>query len=346
MEQPLLRLGLLGFAAPAADRLRTWAAQTQAGWPAWRESDPHRADAWMIDGAAVDVEGRDGLLIHHPQGSGERLTLNRVEVDRPLAFATPLPEGFASAEFFDAADEHSVRQRLQRFEAWLRPLRTQFALGGRLIEQLPVFKRGVVHVLHDGRLLAVVDLDRWQAGLYIPARPVDVAMAEWVRRPELAREIPPGFMRLPLQRILWIYTVRTERDLLPARYRQQVIHLRRVPRLPVRWFDDLHLLLMNELLAQPGTLAELEERTARPAAELSRCLGALYYAGGLTTDADSARRALAETRRDVLALQFEQTDQVQDALARDSGVSEQPPSSILRGAGHSPLRAVVDRKAV
>jgi len=163
VEQPLLRLGLLGFAAPAADRLRAWAAQTQAGWPVWRESDPHRADAWMIDGAAVDVEGRDGLLIHHPQGSGDRLTLNRVEVDRPLAFATPLPEGFASAEFFDAADEHSVRQRLQRFEAWLRPLRTQFALGGRLIEQLPVFKRGVVHVLHDGRLLAVVDLDRWQA---------------------------------------------------------------------------------------------------------------------------------------------------------------------------------------
>lgn len=340
VEQPVLNLGLLGFDAPAAARLGAWAAQVQPGWPEWHSGDPHLADAWMIHGPGVDVQGRDGVLIHHPHGSGERLMLNRAEVDRPLAFATPLPDGFASAEFFDANDETSVRQRLQRFEAWLRPLRSQFALGARLIEHLRLVKKGVVHVLHEGRLLAVIDLDRWLAGLFIPARPVDIDMADWTPRPHLAGDIPPSFMRLPLHRVLWIYAVRTRRDLLPERYREQTVHLRRVPRLPPRWFDDLHLLLMRELMAQPARLDELVARTGLPGDALAHHLAALYYAGGVTTDADSARRAAADTRLAVLALQFDQADLAQDARAREVGSSEQSaPSSILREVRHSPLRA-------
>lgn len=344
MEQPVLNLGLLGFDAPATARLQAWAAQLQPGWPEWRSGDPHSADAWMIHGPGVDVQGRDGVLIRHPHGSGERLMLNRAEVDRPLAFATPLPDGFASAEFFDADDETSVRQRLQRFEAWLRPLRSQFALGARLIGHLRLVKKGVVHVLHEGRLLAVIDLDRWLAGLFIPARPVDIDMAEWAPRPHLAGDIPPSFMRLPLHRVLWTYAVRTRRDLLPERYREQTVHLRRVPRLPPRWFDDLHLLIMRELMAQPARLDELAARTGLPSDALAHHLAALYYAGGVTTDADSARRAAADTRLAVLALQFDQADLAQDAQAREGGPSEQAaPTSILREVRHSPLRAAQNR---
>lgn len=336
-----MRLGLLGFAEPVQTRLGAWAAQTQAGWPQWQVDDPHRADAWMIQGGAVDVQGRDGLLIHHPPGSGERLALHRVEVDRPLAFATPLPEGFASAEFFDAQDETSVRQRLQRFEAWLRPLRSQFALGARLVEQLRERRQGVLHVLHEHRLLAVIDLDRWQTGLFIPARPVDLAMADWVQRPALARDIPADFMRLPLQRVLWNYAVRTRRDLLPARYREQTVYLRRVPRLPVRWFDELQRIIMRELMERPARLDELAARTGQPLPDLAHRLASLYYAGAVTTDADAARRAAAETRRAVLGLQFDQADLEQAEQAGDGEVSVQaPPSSILREARHSPLRSV------
>lgn len=341
MEQPVLQLGLLGFADEDAARLRLWIAQTQPGWPVWRDGDPHRADAWMIRGGAIDVLGRDGVLIHHPHGSGERLVLNRVEVDRPLAFATPLPEGFASGEFFDPTQEQDVRLRLQRFEAWLRPLRSQFALGARLVEQLRQETKGVVHVQHDGRLLAVIDLDRWLAGLFIPARPVDIDMAEWVRRPQRAADIPAAFMRLPLQRVLWTYAVRTARDLLPQRYRDQIIHLRRVPHLPARWFDDLHLQLMRELTTEPARLSTLVTRTGQPEAVVAHRVAALYYAGGVTTDADSARRAAAATRKAVLDLQFAQADLVQDAQARDDAASGQaPPSSILREVRHSPLRAI------
>lgn len=197
MEQPVLGLGLLGFSDAAGLRLQAWAAQTPAGWPEWRTCDPHLADAWMIAGDAVNVLGRDELVIRHPHGSGERLTLNRAEVDRPLAFAIPLPEGFASAEFFEADSEGSVRQRLQRFEAWLRPLRTQFALGARIYDHMDQMRSGgVVHLSAGDRLLAVIDIQRWQASLLIPARPIDLAMAEWTFGAKLSLEVPPSFIRL------------------------------------------------------------------------------------------------------------------------------------------------------
>lgn len=100
----------------------------------------------------------------------------------------------------------------------------------------------------------MIDLDRWRTGLFIPAWPMDVAMAEWVRRLHLVGDIPPSFMRLPLHRVLWNCDVRTQRDLRTARYRDQTVHLRRVPRLPPRWFDETHLLIMRELMAQPAGL--------------------------------------------------------------------------------------------
>lgn len=339
VEQPVLGLGLLGFSEQMGVRLQTWAAQTPSGWPEWRTCDPHLADAWMIAGDAVEVLGRDEVVIRHPHGSDERLTLNRVEVDRPLAFAAPLPEGFASAEFFEADSEASVRQRLQRFEAWLRPLRSQFALGALLVEQLGACRSGdVVHVTLSGKLLAVIDIQRWQAALLIPARPVDLSMAEWVYGPALSKDIPPSFIRLPLHRVMWTYAVRTRRDVLPKRYREQRLYLRRVPRLPAHWFDEIHLSLMRELMARPASFSQLLERTGWPDHELARHIGALYHAGGLTTDPESARRAEAETRRAMVALRFDQADR-ESELQTHHGQSEMMgPSSILREAVHSPLR--------
>lgn len=343
MEQPVLGLGLLGFPASAAERVLLWAMDAQPGWPQWRSGDPHAADAWMIHGASVDVLGRDALVIRHPEGSSERLTLNRAEVDRPLAFSTPLPEGFVSAEFFDADDEASVRQRLQRFEAWLRPLRTQFALGALLVQRVADYKGGIVHLTHDNKLLAVIDMDRWQVGLFIPARPVDIEMAQWVRRPALASDIPAAFIRLPLHRVMWTYAVRTVRDVLPARYREQTVYLRRVPALPPRWFDDLHLLLMRELMVRPAPLAELTARAGAAPADVAHHLAALYFAGGVTTDADSARRAEPVSRRALVALQFEQSAHETALLpGHGHGQTEQAPlSSLLRESPHSPLRPLV-----
>lgn len=337
LEQPVLGLGLLGFSDAAGLRLQAWAAQTPAGWPEWRTCDPHLADAWMIAGDAVNVLGRDELVIRHPHGSGERLTLNRAEVDRPLAFAIPLPEGFASAEFFEADSEGSVRQRLQRFEAWLRPLRTQFALGARIYDHMDQMRSGgVVHLSAGDRLLAVIDIQRWQASLLIPARPIDLAMAEWTFGAKLSLEVPPSFIRLPLHRVMWNYAVRTRRDVLPHRYREQSLYLRRVPRLPAHWFGEFHLVLMRELMDRPATFAQLRDRTSSSDPDLARHLAALYHGGALTTDVDSARRAERDNRRSMVALRFDHLDA--DLSSRQHNPESVVPSSLLRQAVHSPLR--------
>jgi hypothetical protein len=347
MEQPILRLGLLGFPEEDSERLLRWASLKKSGWPLWRACGPHLADAWMIYGQSVDVLGRDAVVIRHPHGSDDRFTLNRAEVDRPLAFASPLPEGFATAEFFDVADETSVRQRLQRFEAWLRPLRTQFSLGEQLVKRVPQFRSGVVHVMNDNKLLAVLDFDKWMAGIHIPARPVDVEMSEWIRRPSLANDIPSSFIRLPMHRVMWTYAVRTVQDVLPMRYRQLTIYLRRVPRLPPRWFDDLHLSLMRELMMRPATLDELCERLRAVPEDLAHHMASLYFAGGVTTDPDSARRAETRVRKDMVALHLNESipegDRWSQSNAAGGGASasEHPaPSSILRDSIHSPLRSV------
>lgn len=337
MEQPLLRLGLLGFSDEVGLRLQAWASEVHEGWPRWQCCDPHLADAWMINGSAVEVLGRDELVIVHPYGGGERLTLHRAEVDRPLAFAQPLPEGFASAEFFDASDERSVRQRLQRFEAWLRPLRSQFALGAAVAGRRDSLQ-GVVHVVNDGKLLAVLDFGRWQAGISVPARPGELSMAEWVAQPGTVAEIPTSFIRLPLHRMMWIYAVRTSTDVLPERYRIQSIYLRRVPIVPARWFAPEHLALMQVLSEKQATFNELLERTELNTVELARHLAALFHAGGLTTDPESARRAGQHTRRSMERLDLDEDETDSDLKNRIRSSDQVVPTTILREARHSPLR--------
>lgn len=335
-------LGLLGFPASLQQRVVAWAGRSQPGWPLWRAIDPSRADAWMIYGPAVEWPGRDAIVIRHPAGMGERITLNRTEVDRPLAFATPLPSAFVSAECFDPQSETCVRQRLQRFEAWLRPLRTQFALGAQLVERVTQHEGGVVHVTQKGKLLAVIDFERWLVGLLIQARPVDLAMADWIRRPPRANDIPTTFIRLPLHQLMWTYAARTCRDLLPRRYRKRTIHLRRIPRLSIQDFDDLHWVLMGELVTAPGTLDALVERTGAPLVEVAHHVAALFFAGGLTTDAESAQRAETQVRQDWLAFQLAPGGLGghgrAGATSNGPGSAFGVPSSLMRGSGPAPLR--------
>lgn len=337
LEQPLLRLGLLGFPDDVGLRLQASASEVHEGWPLWRCSDPHLADAWMINGSAVQVMGRDEVVIVHPFGSEERLSLHRAEVDRPLAFAQPLPEGFASAEFFDAMDERSVRQRLQRFEAWLRPLRSQFALGAVVARRMEGLS-GMVHLINEGKLLAVLDFVRWQVGIFVPARPVELSVAEWVARRDPVGEIPSSFIRLPLHRVMWTYAVRTSTDVLPARYRSQRIYLRRVPMVPAKWFDPVHVELMRLLTQAPATFGDLQERTGLHPVDLAHHLAALFHSGGLTTDPESARRAESHTRQSMRLLQLDGEETDSDLKNRFRSSDAAAPTSILREALHSPLR--------
>lgn len=339
MEQPLLRLGLLGFEPEPAQWLRQCVESSVDGWPRWLVGDPHQADAWLINGPALDVPGRDVLRIHHPVHGNEWLSLNRAEVDRPLAFVLPLPEGLASDEAFDAADQQGLRQRLHRFEAWLRPLRAQFALGEQLVGRLADLHGEVIHLLHDGRLIAVIDSAHWQCGMLSTARPVDLSQAQWMRRPAMAKDIPSGFLRLSLLQVMWVYATRTRRDLLPRRYRDRTIYLRRVPHLPLQCLELDHRRIMLALAAEPANLAQLGQRIDMDEAVLVRRLAELYYAGGLTTHQDSGRRVMQRVREAVQSLPAQAGEAgwlsgMPDAAEHDLQV----PSSMLRALASRPLR--------
>lgn len=282
---------MAGFPAAQQERLGAVLAAQPDGWPIWRKSRFADADAWWIDGAHMRVL-RDGTVkIAGAPGTDRGVQLNLEEVDRPVAFATPLsqPE-FEPMYTFDLGSDASVRAVLQQFEGWLRPLRAQFALGAQIIERESSLKTGVYHVSHKSTLLAVIDLHEWRAGMLPTARPVDFDDAVWEKRPDMASAAPERFVRCSLTQLMWTYAQRTRRDVLPARYRSGMIYFRRSPRVPLRLLQDSHLLVLRELSAAAGTFDTLLQRTGLSAAKLGRHLASLYFAGSITSSSGRAAR--------------------------------------------------------
>ena len=222
----------------------------------------------------------DGNLKVAPGLPTERaLNLNLSEVDRPVAFGLPLASRDIEPRCtFDPGSEASIHGVLAKFEGWLRPLRAQFVLGAQLIERGATLQRGVYHVSHNGSLLAVLDLHEGKCAISPSAHPVDLWEAEWAKRPVGARDMPPGFVPATPARLAWAYVRRTDRDLLPPRYRTDPIYYRHVPRVPVRWLQDSQLLLLRELSVEPGTFEALRQRTGFSVKHLEHDLTCLYYA--------------------------------------------------------------------
>ena len=291
MEHPTLRLGLVGFGHAEAQRIGQWLARLTEGWPHWRLSAPDRADAWWIDGRCISKVEGDELTVQTGLIEPPWIKLNPANVDRPIAFAGPLPSGMRALELVNPGDEAAVRQQVQRFEGWLRPLRAQFALGAELVERETEIKSGVYHLTLQGRLQAVVDLNHWRAALLASARPVDFTQAMWEPRPDAASTPPGGFIRMSISQLMWIYASRTRTNILPARYLSEKIYLRQVPRLPVGWLHDEHLLVLREVSAHADTLDRLVRRTGLTTKRLSRLVAALYFSGAVTTSRGSAAKA-------------------------------------------------------
>jgi hypothetical protein len=101
-------------------------------------------------------------------------------------------------------------------------------------------------------------------------------------------QIPKHFLRCSLSRLMWDYAMRTTRDVLPKRYRSDVLYFRRPPRLPQRLLGDSQLLLLRELATAPGSFNDLLERTGLKSEVVAQDLGALYLVGAITSN---ARRA-------------------------------------------------------
>lgn len=291
MEQPVLRLGLLGFNHTDKQQVASAIAHQCAGWPCWELVDFELADAWCVNGRSVEHLDGNAVRVHTQLPYLPILVLNPAEITRPVAFTEPIPVGIEAAEIISFQYPAHSRVALQMFEAWLRPLRSQFALGSEMVARESELVKGIYHVLDaHGKLLAVVNLVNWTVSILPTARPIDFEEASWVLRPVIAADIPPKFVTLPVVHLMWTYAVRTTKDALPQRYKTHKIYLRRIPQLPNGWLRDAHLLTLRALSMAPGQFSEIQRATELPDEALTRVLAALYFAGAITTNKAAASR--------------------------------------------------------
>jgi hypothetical protein len=291
-EQPILWLGITGFNPQQRVVLDASFARAPQ-LPQWRTCAFGEADAWLVNGAKVSLLPDGNLKVAAGLPTEHALNLNLAEVDRPVAFATPLPSSkFEPRCTFSHESTASVQAVLLQFENWLRVARSQFVLGARILQQSTALRHGIFHVSHRGVLLAVLDFKTGKAGLSPRAHPVELWDARWAKRPSGASDLPPDFLRFTPAQFAWAYVRRTDRDLLPPRYASEPVYYRHVPKVPLRWLSDSQLMLLRELCAEPATLDTLHRHTSFSLPQIRRDLTCLYYAGSITTTRAKAHAPL------------------------------------------------------
>lgn len=318
-EQPILCLGLAGFTPEQRERLQLLLRQLPSGRVVWRVGPFAEADAWLVSGEKCRLVAADTLKILAGLPTERTVQLDLDEVDRPIAFSLPLSsDDFDPKHTFDLRVADSLSGVLQHFENWLRPLRSQFVLGGQLIAREHELLPGIYHVSHKGQLLAVMDFHEWRIGILRKADPADLELAQWDRRPLAAHDIPSHFLRSTLTHLRWIYVQRTDGDVLPPRYRSKPVYFRQAPAVPMRWIRDSQLVLLRELSQAAGDFDALLQRTGLTPAELTRDLASLYFAGSVTTTPDKAGTAAFTGGEDSLP------GKSRNALALEPGASAGP----------------------
>jgi hypothetical protein len=297
-EQPILWLGTSGFSPEQRAALESALGRTDE-LPRWRLGAFGDADAWWVNGEKVRVAPDGNLKVAPGLPTEHALRLDLAEVDRPIAFAAPLGcDEFEPQVLFHLASPPSTQAVLLQFDSWLWLVRAQFVLGARIIERGAELRNGVYHVSSQGRLLAVLDFAQGKGAVLPHAHPVDLAQARWDRRPPGARDLPATFVRVTPAQLAWTYVSRTDRDLLPGRYRDATIYFRHAPGVPIRWLRDSQLNLLRELAADPATLANLHQRTGLPMRQLERDLTALYYGYAITTTRSKAAAQRSSSHHD------------------------------------------------
>jgi hypothetical protein len=289
-ELPFLRVGLAGFSLEQQESLGRMLQHASPGGLTWEFAKFGEADALWLNGGRTQVLSATTLRVASGVPGGRSIQINLPDVDRPLAFARPLPRNLQPELCFDIDDACSVAVVLGRLEAWLRPLIAQFCLASQILEQESALGTGLYHVTSaSGSLIAVVDL-RGDAAVLPTAVPLDFENAMWTTRSRDSAP-PQHFVRSSLSQLMWHYALRTARDVLPRRYRTEMLYFRRPPRLAQRLLRDSHLLLLRELAMAPGTFTELQQRTGLVGVQLAHDLAALYLVGAITSNPKRASQA-------------------------------------------------------
>lgn len=285
-ELPLFRLGLAGFTPEQQQAIGALLADA-GGATLWEIGEADGADGLWLNGARTQTLGGDRVRVAAGQPGGRSVQLHLPDIGRPLGFARPLPPGFEAPCSFDPSSRSSMRAALRQFEAWLTPLGAQFCLASCIVEHQSALGSGKFELCLDSQVLAVVDM-QGDVAVRATLGPADFE-GTWWRRSE-SSAVPENFARTSLAQLMWQYGARTQRDVLPERYRSGLLYFRRAPHLPQRLIKDSHLLIMRELMLAPATFQELQQRCGFPEARLARELASLYFVGSITSNRKRAAR--------------------------------------------------------
>lgn len=283
LDRPVFWLGIAGLTPQQRAMLVAFLPSQPSSLPAWRVAKFDEADAWCVSGAAAHWLDDGTLVVPDSRREGSAVRLQLEEVDRPLAFTTPL----ASPEIeplttFNPESERAVYMVLKKFETWLQPLRAQYFLGALLHQAMGQLQPAVYELVHQSVLLAVVDLPQRQIDYLPDASPVQLEQASWQRRTPAADPIPTRFKRVGLAHVMWQFAQHSAADLLPAAYATDLIRLRHPPQVPASWLKESQRTVLRALEAGPTTFLQLQKGGLN-AEQLARDLASFYFDGAIST---------------------------------------------------------------
>lgn len=288
LNRPIFWLGLAGLSPPQRAALVAVLPSQPTSLPAWRVAKFSEADAWCISGAAARLHDDGTLTVPDSRSAESELLLKLDQVDRPLAFTTPLavPE-IEPLTTFEPESERAVRMVLKKFEAWLQPLRAQYFLGALLHQRLGGLPHAVYALTHQTVLLAVVDIPRRHIDYLVDVSPVQLEQAVWEPHTPSPEPLPPRFKQVGLRAVMWQFAQHSAADLLPASFKADAIRLLRPPQVPEAWLKDSLRTVLRALEIGPSSLEQLLQSGVNPE-QLVRDLGSLYFDGAVSTAAGEA----------------------------------------------------------
>jgi hypothetical protein len=287
METPAFRLGLVGFDKHEEELLRPGVAQYRQ--VQWRCGPAHGADAWLINGARVArVQESRVRVIASEEALGATALMLDVH-SRPTAVSGPTPQALQQlvGHSFEVRRPETLKRCLLDLDRGLAPLRRMYRIAALLIECNATVGKAVYELRAGPQLLAVADM-KGSVFSSPDASEQQLRQASWRHRARKMVDVPADFEQHALSELLWAYTTRTRRNLLPDRYTDSRIYLRRPPRLRADLVEDIHLWIIRELASGAASFVELLGRLDTDEATLTRALAALYYVGSVTSNAERA----------------------------------------------------------
>jgi hypothetical protein len=329
IELPVFRLGFGGFSPIQEQVLVEAVRKSAAAATQWLTSELPESDAWFMNGARVQVLGEQRVRVGAGTPGGKSVQLYLPDVDRPVAFSEPIstPQ-FQPSYTFDATAPGSMDTLLAKIDAWLAPLSAQFCLASHIVEHQTALGAGIFEVHLNGSVAAMVDL-HGAIGVLPTLGPSDLDQTVWQRRAVMGT-MPENFVRTDLSMLMWNYSLRSQRDLLPRHYRAGPLYFRRPPRVAQRLLKDSHLLIMRELAHEPTSFATLLKRTGLAEADLSHALATLYLVGTVTSN---PKRAVLHQRPQRKADEHDTTHDLHSGLP---SILDSVPPAIAHSAGPAP----------